>query len=296
MQTRWAFGTVFFLLAACGGPGGGGDADDADDGAGESADVPQEDGGLDDALDAEGSDGELPPEGIFLPGDFGPVLASPDRELVLVRSIEPGDTWVVDEYDRQYRPRLSIVSTLAGTLQPINARTGIYLSFPKAGGVLHGRLAADDRTATLLYTGNDGVTTTVLEDYSGFFDWYSVVQVSRRIDPTGGVLFRPSTRGVFPLGAYVFWASDTAGTRVVGVESGSVTLWNLDSGAKDALWDVSSETDAYGTIAADGSWAYVFTTTWMRAFDLGAGTSRPVEGVGAVRPHIQSFSLEPGGP
>jgi hypothetical protein len=75
-----------------------------------------------------------------------------------------------------------------------------------------------------------------------------------------------------------------------------VTLWNLDSGAKDALWDVSSETDAYGTIAADGSWAYVFTATWMRAFDLDAGTSRPVEGVGAVRPHIQSFSLEPGGP
>ncbi len=240
--------------------------------------------------------GGLAPQGVFLPGDFGPVLQSPDRELLLVRSIEPGDTWVVDEFGRQHRPRLSLVRTLSGTLQPINERTGVHLSFPKAGGVLHGRLTGGDRVGTLLYTANDGATTTVLDDYAGFLDWYSVIPVSRRLDPTDGVLLRPSTSSVFPAPGFVFWASDTAATRVVGVEAGSVTLWNLDEGTKQPLWDVSSETGVYGTISADGTWAYVIAASWMRAFDLGGGTSRLVEGAVAVRPHIQSFALEPGGP
>ena len=74
-----------------------------------------------------GSVGGLPPAGAFLPGDFGPVLASPDRELLVVRSIEPGDTWIVDEFGRQHRPRLSLVRTLLGTLQPINERTGVVV-------------------------------------------------------------------------------------------------------------------------------------------------------------------------
>ena len=176
--------------------------------------------------DDAGDDDTTDPVDVIHWGDYGSLTVSPGRGTALVRRIDEGDEWIIDEYDGRYRPRLFQIDATDGSLRPLSERADEHLWFSANDGALY--VDDPDGAATLWFVDRDGQTTQVMDDFLGLgLDDSSRFVIAQTPSPRRYTLFDTQTAEhlLQDSEAFVPWRVNPDGSCVLGSLDDTIQLW-----------------------------------------------------------------------